>query len=59
MALRLNLFQQTGRVKELEEIYGQALFGIEAVFGRSSAGYRAIIEHLGALRNDGNHDTNC
>ena len=28
----VNLFRQTGRAKEAEELYSQALFGVEAVF---------------------------
>jgi hypothetical protein len=46
------LFQQTGRAKEAEEFYGQALFGVEAVFGRFSDRYKGIIKALDILRNN-------
>jgi len=43
------LFQQTGRMKVAEELYSQALFGFEAVFGRSSDRYKSIAKALDAL----------
>jgi hypothetical protein len=35
-----DLFRQTGRIKKAEELYGKALFGVEALFGRLSGRYR-------------------
>ena len=53
--------QQTGRVQEAEGLYGQALFGVEAVFGRSSDRYRVIAKALDTLRSNSNseHDIKC
>ena len=46
------LFQQTGRMKEAEELYGQALFRFKAVFRRSSNRYKTIAKALDALRKE-------
>ena len=47
-----NLFQQTGRLQEAELFYGQALVGVEAVFGRLSDRYRGLVSALDALRSN-------
>ena len=43
-----NLFKRMGRMKEAEELYGQTLVSVEAVFGRLSDRYRDIVEALDA-----------
>jgi hypothetical protein len=43
------LSQQTDRVQEAVVLYGQALFGVEAGFGRSSDIYRVIVKALDTL----------
>jgi hypothetical protein len=53
-----NLFQQTGRVKEAEELYRQALVGIKAGFRRLSDRYRGLIKVLDALSNNSKHNIN-
>jgi len=53
------LYQQTGRVQEAEELYGQALFGVEAVFGRPSDRYRVIVKALDTLRSSTEQNINC
>jgi altronate dehydratase len=50
-----NLFQQIGRVQEAEELYAQALFGVDAVFGRSSDRYQGLDEALDVLRSNREH----
>jgi hypothetical protein len=52
------LFQQTGRAKEAEELYGRTL-GFEMVLGRSSERYQEIEEALGALHGSSKHDIHC
>jgi membrane-bound lytic murein transglycosylase B len=47
-----SLFQHTGRVREAEELYCQAIFGVEALFGRSSDRYRGIVTALDVLRSN-------
>jgi tetratricopeptide (TPR) repeat protein len=53
------LSQQTGRVQEAEELYGQALFCVKAVFRRSSDRYRDIVKALDTLRSSSEQDINC
>ncbi|KAF2804477.1 uncharacterized protein BDZ99DRAFT_153096 [Mytilinidion resinicola] len=51
------LFQQTGRTQKAEGLYEQALFSVEAVFGRTSNRYCSIAKILDALRNNREHET--
>jgi len=42
--------KKTGRVKVSEELYLQALGGVEAVFGRSSRRYQRLVKALDIVR---------
>ncbi|KAM3072451.1 hypothetical protein ACMFMG_009252 [Clarireedia jacksonii] len=47
-----SLFLLTGRALGAEELYGQDLLGVSAVFGRSSDSYRGLRRALDALRSN-------
>jgi tetratricopeptide (TPR) repeat protein len=49
-----NLYKQTGRASEAEDMYS-ALYGVEAVFERSSEQYQGIAAALEALRSKDGH----
>jgi hypothetical protein len=49
-------------VQEAQGLYEQALFGVEAIFGRLSDKYQDLVSALEELRSNSEHsehDTNC